>query len=137
MWLQNRGGDIGLGLPMATGGAVACPDRKVICLESDGSGMYNPQALWTQARENLDVTTLVFANRAYNILKGELANVGAGNPGPRAHDMLTLDRPAFDWVSLAKGFGVEAEFVDNADDLCRAFERGIAVDGPYLVEVLI
>jgi len=136
-WLQNRGGSIGLGLPMATGAAVACPDRKVICLESDGSGMYNPQALWTQARENLDVTTLVFANRAYNILKGELANVGAGNPGPRAHDMLTLDRPAFDWVSLAKGFGIEAELVDNADDLCRAFERGIAVDGPYLIEVLI
>ena len=136
-WLQNRGGSIGLGLPLATGAAVACPDRKVVCLESDGSGMYTLQALWTQAREGLDVTTLVFANRAYNILKGELANVGAGNPGPRAQDMLSLDRPALDWVNIATGMGVEAESVETADALCRAFERGLAVEGPYLVEVVI
>jgi acetolactate synthase-1/2/3 large subunit len=136
-WLQNRGGSIGLGLPMATGAAVACPDRKVVCLESDGSGMYCVQALWTQARENLDVTTLLFANRAYNILKGELANVGAGNPGPRAHDMLTLDRPTLDWIDIASGMGVEAERVETADQLCDAFERGLAVKGPYLVEVVI
>lgn len=136
-WLQNRGGSIGLGLPMATGAAVACPDRKVVCLESDGSGMYCLQSLWTQAREGLDVTTLLFANRTYNILKGELANVGAGNPGPRANDMLTLDRPDLGWVNLATGMGVEAEQVDSADALCRAFERGLAVEGPYLIEVLI
>lgn len=136
-WLQNRGGSIGLGLPLATGAAVACPDRKVVCLESDGSGMYCVQALWTQARENLDVTTLLFANRAYNILKGELANVGAGNPGPRAHDMLTLDRPTLDWIDIASGMGVEAERVETVDQLCDAFERGLAVKGPYLVEVVI
>jgi len=136
-WLQNRGGSIGLGLPMATGAAVACPDRKVVCLESDGSGMYCVQSLWTQAREGLDVTTLLFANRSYNILKGELANVGAGNPGPRANDMLTLDRPTLDWVEIAGGMGVEAERVESADALCRAFERGLAVQGPYLVEVVI
>ncbi|MDH3473938.1 MAG: acetolactate synthase large subunit, partial [Rhodospirillales bacterium] len=136
-WLQNRGGSIGLGMPLATGAAVACPDRKVVCLEGDGSGMYTLQALWTQARENLDVTTLVFANRSYNILKGELANVGAGNPGPRAHDMLTLDRPTLDWIDLAKGMGVEAERAQTVDELCNAFERGLAVKGPYLIEVMI
>jgi acetolactate synthase-1/2/3 large subunit len=136
-WLQNRGGSIGLGMPLATGAAVACPDRKVVCLEGDGSGMYTVQALWTQARENLDVTTLVFANRSYNILKGELANVGAGNPGPRAHDMLTLDRPILDWVDLSKGMGVDAERVETVDELCNAFERGLAVKGPYVVEVVV
>lgn len=136
-WLQNRGGSIGLGMPLATGAAVACPDRKVVSLEGDGSGMYTVQALWTQAREKLDVTTLVFANRSYNILKGELANVGAGNPGPRAHDMLTLDRPTLDWIDLAKGMGVEAERAETADELCAAFERGLAVKGPYLVEVVV
>ncbi|HAA91107.1 MAG: acetolactate synthase large subunit [Rhodospirillaceae bacterium] len=136
-WLQNRGGAIGLGLPMATGAAIACPDRKVICLESDGSGMYCPQAIWTQAREGLDVTTLIFANRSYNILKGELAGVGAGNPGPTAIDMLSLDRPTIDWVGFTRSLGVEATQVDNADDLCTAFERAIAVEGPSLVEVVI
>jgi acetolactate synthase-1/2/3 large subunit len=136
-WLQNRGGSIGLGMPLATGAAIACPDRKVVCLEGDGSGMYTLQALWTQARENLDVTTLVFANRSYNILKGELANVGAGNPGPRAHDMLTLDRPTLDWIDLSRGMGVEAERAETADALCAAFERGLAVKGPYVVEVVV
>ena len=136
-WLQNRGGSIGLGMPLATGAAIACPDRKVVSLEGDGSGMYTVQALWTQARENLDVTTLVFANHSYNILKGELANVGAGNPGPRARDMLTLDRPKLDWIDLAKGMGVEAERVETVDQLCDAFERGLAVEGPYLVEVTV
>ena len=136
-WLQNRGGSIGLGLPMATGAAIACPDRKVVCLESDGSGMYCVQALWTQAREGLDVTTLLFANQSYNILKGELAAVGAGNPGPRAQDMLSLDRPALDWVGIANGMGVEATRVETAEDLCRAILRGLAVEGPYLVEIMI
>ena len=107
-WLQNRGGAIGLGLPLATGAAVACPDRKVVCLESDGSGMYCVQALWTQAREELDVTTLLFSNRKYKILQGELANVGVTNPGPRATDMLTLDRPALNWKEISSGMGVES-----------------------------
>jgi len=81
------GGSIGMGMPVATGAAVACPDRKVICREGDGSGMYTLQALWTQAREELDVTTLLFSNRSYAILRGELANVGAGNPGRKALDI--------------------------------------------------
>ena len=99
--------------------------------------MYCPQALWTQAREGLDVTTLVFANRSYNILKGELAGVGAGNPGPTAKDMLSLDRPIIDWVAFSKSLGVEAVQVDNADDLCKAFETAIAVEGPSMVEIVI
>lgn len=136
-WLQNRGGSIGIGLPLATGAAIACPDRKVLCLESDGSGMYYNQALWTQARENLDITTLVFANHAYNILKYELANVGAGTSGPRAHDMLSLDRPKIDWISLANGMGVTAERVETAQDLCRAIKTGLATKGPYLIEVVM
>ena len=136
-WLQNTGGSIGIGLPLATGAAVACPDRKVVCLESDGSGMYTPQALWTQAREGLDVTTLVFANRSYNILKGELANVGAGEPGPRARDMLSLDRPDIGWTGIASSMGVAAERAETAEDLCAAMARGLAAEGPYLIEVVL
>ena len=93
-WISSMGGAIGYGLPFAVGAAIACPERKVIALEGDGSAMYTLQALWTMARESLDVTIVVFANRSYNILRGELANVGAGAPGQRATDMLTLDRPS-------------------------------------------
>jgi acetolactate synthase-1/2/3 large subunit len=135
-WLSNMGGSIGLGLPVATGAAVACPDRKVVCLEGDGSGMYTLQALWTQAREGLDVTTLLFSNRSYAILKGELANVGAGNPGRKALDMLDLDRPDLDWVSLAKGMGVPGARVETMEEFNRRLAEGIAVPGPYLVEVV-
>src|ERR1700740_2287708 len=95
-----------MGMPGATRAAVACPDRKGICLEGDGSGTYTLQALWTQAREGLDVTTLLFSNRSYAILKGELANVGAGNPGRKALDMLDLGKPDIAWVGLAKAVGV-------------------------------
>src|SRR6202000_795587 len=87
-WRQNRGGWIGFSPPVATGAAVACPDRKVICMVGDGSAMYTIQSLWTQARENLDVVTIVFANRIYQILRGEFDGVGAGEPGKRAQDML-------------------------------------------------
>jgi acetolactate synthase-1/2/3 large subunit len=110
-WLQVTGGAIGDGMPLATGAAVACPDRKVINLEADGSGMYTLQSLWTQAREGLNVMTLIWANRAYAILRRELANVGANNPGPKALEMLSLRNPDLDWVSLAKGMGVEARRV--------------------------
>lgn len=136
-WLQITGGSIGFGLPVATGAAFACPERKVVCLESDGSGMYTLQALWTQAREGLDVTTLVFANRSYNVLKGELANVGAGDPGPRARDMLSLDRPDLQWTGLATSMGVEAERAETAENLYTAMSRGLASEGPYLIEVVI
>ena len=96
------GGSIGLGPPLATGAAVACPDRKVVGLQADGSAMYTVQALWTQAREGLDVTTVLFSNRSYQILRGELANVGAGNPGRKALDMLDLGNPDIDWVGLGE-----------------------------------
>ena len=104
-WLQNMGGSIGYGTPVATGAAVACPDRRVIALEGDGSAMYTIQSLWTQAREQLDVTTVIFANRTYEILKGEFAHVQAGTPGKKAVDMLNLDRPAIDWLAHGEEHG--------------------------------
>lgn len=134
-WLSIMGGSIGFGFPCATGAAVAAPDRKVVLLEGDGSGMYTVQALWTMARNSLDVTMLVFANRSYQILRGELAGVGAGEPGKNATDMLMLDRPNLDWVSLAKGHGVEAGRATTLEELAREFKRGIASSGPYLIEV--
>ncbi len=136
-WLNNKGGSIGYGTPVATGAAVACPDRKVIALEGDGSAMYTLQSLWTMAREGLDVTVLVFANRTYNILRGELTNVGVQNPGPRAVDMLSIDRPDLDWVLMARGMGVEAERVADAEALARAFRAGLASEGPYLIELVL
>jgi acetolactate synthase-1/2/3 large subunit len=134
-WLQNMGGSIGFSTPVATGAAVACPDRKVICMVGDGSAMYTLQSLWTQAREGLNVTTIVFANRTYQILKGEFAGVDAGEPGQRALDMLNIDRPALDWISLAKGMGVPGRAVDNADDFNKALAEAIAEKGPRLIEV--
>jgi len=136
-WMNNRGGSIGYGLPVAIGAAIACPDRRVIALEGDGSAMYTVQALWTMARERLDITVLVFANRSYQILHGELANVGARNPGPRAIDMLTLDRPDLGWVDMARGMGVEACRVTDSRGLARAVEAGLAARGPFLIEVAL
>jgi acetolactate synthase-1/2/3 large subunit len=136
-WLQICGGAIGLGLPMATGAAVACPDRKVIGLQADGSAMYTVQALWTQAREGLDVTTVLFANRAYASLKHELFNVGAHNPGRTALDMLEIGRPDLDWVSLARGMGVEAARATTNAELIRGLRAGLASEGPYLIEAVI
>ena len=135
VWLNNRGGSIGYGLPCAIGAAVACPDRKVIALEGDGSAMYTVQSLWTMAREQLDITVLVFSNRSYRILHGELRNVGVQNPGPRAVDMLTLNRPDLGWVDMARGMGVPGQHVADTGDLARALEEGLASDGPYLIEV--
>src|SRR5882672_10730482 len=134
-WLQNMGGSIGFSTPVATGAAVACPDRKVICMVGDGSAMYTLQSLWTQAREGLNVLTIVFANRIYQILRGEFDGVGAGEPGQRALDMLKIDRPAIDWVSLAKGMGVAGRSVANVDDFGKALAEGIAEPGPRLIEV--
>jgi acetolactate synthase I/II/III large subunit len=134
-WLSNMGGSIGMGMPLATGAAVACPGRKVVALEGDGSGMYTLQALWTQAREGLDVTTLLFSNRSYAILRGELANVGAGNPGRKALDMLDLGHPDLDWVGLARAMGVPGARVATMEEFNRRLAEGIAAPGPFLVEV--
>ena len=133
-WLNIMGGSIGWALPVATGAAIAAPDRKVVAVEGDGSGMYTLQALWTMARENLDVTVIVLANRAYQILRGELRAMGAGTPGQRATDMLTLDRPNLDWVSLARGLGVDGARATTHQELADQFRRGLAHTGPYLIE---
>ena len=136
-WLTNPGGAIGTGLPLAVGAAVACPDRKVVCLESDGSGMYTLQGLWTMAREGLDVVTVLFNNRTYEILKGEFKYVGAGEAGSKARDMLEIGRPNLDWVSLAKGQGVPATRVETLDALARDLRVALAENGPRLIEVMI
>ena len=101
----------------------------------DGSAMYTIQSLWTQARENLNVVTIVFANRIYQILRGEFDGVGAGEPGQRAQDMLKIDRPTIDFVALARGMGVEGRAVANVDDFNKALADFVAVKGPRLIEV--
>ncbi len=136
-WLTGMGGSIGFALPAAVGAAIAAPDRKVIALEGDGSGMYTLQALWTMVRESLDITVVIFANRAYKILLGEFSGVGAGVPGQRATDMLSLDRPALDWVALAKGMGMQACRVSDMGALSLGLQRALAVQGPALVEVVL
>lgn len=134
-WLTLTGGAIGIGLPLATGAAVAAPDRRVLCLESDGSAMYTIQALWTQAREGLDVTTVLLDNRAYGILSFELSRVGAGTAGPAAERMLDLRHPDIDFVALARAMGVPAERVGTAGELADALQRSLATPGPSLVHV--
>lgn len=136
-WLQNRGGSIGFGTPVATGAAIGAPDRKVVCLVGDGSAMYTLQSLWTQARETLNVTTIVFANRAYQILKSEYAKVGAGPIGARALQMLNLDNPALSWVELAKGMGVEAVSVDTLSGFTAAMQTAFPRERPFLIEVVL
>jgi acetolactate synthase-1/2/3 large subunit len=136
-WINNRGGSIGYGLPVATGAAVACPDRKVIALVGDGSAMYTVQSLWTMAREGLDITILIFANHSYNILRGELTNVGVSNPGPRAVNMLTIGNPAIDWVHMAKSMGVQANRTKDCTDLAKSLNAALASRGPYLIEVTL
>jgi acetolactate synthase-1/2/3 large subunit len=133
-WLQNMGGSIGFSTPVATGAAVACPDRKVICLVGDGSAMYTIQSLWTQARESLDVTTIVLANHGYQILKGEFAGVRAGAPGRRATDMLNIDRPDIGWCALSQGLGVPARKATTAEELSAALGAAMASSGPKLIE---
>ncbi|MGA9806424.1 MAG: acetolactate synthase large subunit [Candidatus Sulfotelmatobacter sp.] len=134
-WLGNTGGSIGIALPLAVGAAVACPNRKVLCLTADGSGMYTLQALWTMAREGLNVTTVVFANRDYAVLKREFSYLGVGNPGTRALDMFEIGRPDLDWVQLAKGMGVPGTRVSSLDAFGKALRAGLAGEGPTLIEV--
>jgi acetolactate synthase-1/2/3 large subunit len=134
-WLGNTGGSIGIALPLAVGAAVASPDRRVLCLTADGSGMYTLQALWTMAREGLKVTTVVFANRDYAVLKREFSYLGVGNPAPRALDMFEIGRPDLNWVSLAKGMGVPGVRVTSLEDFAKALQEGFESGGPSLIEV--
>src|SRR5262245_38753464 len=136
-WIIGTGGSIGYGMPVALGAAVACPDRKVVCLESDGSGLYMPQSLWTHARESLNVLTLVFANRSYQILRDEMRNVGATNIGPVASSLLDIGTPDIDWPSHAKGIGVPAHRAATMDELSRAVDAGLATQGPCVIEVVL
>ena len=136
-WLTNPGGSIGTGLPLAVGAAVACPERKVVCLESDGSGMYTLQGLWTMARERLNVTTVLFNNRSYEILKGEFRHVGAGEAGRKASDMLEIGRPDLDWVQLATAQGVAASRATTLDEFATHLRTALAERGPHLVEVML
>ena len=132
-WIGLTGGAIGDGIPMALGAAIACPDRPVLNLQADGSAMYTLQGLWSQAREGANVTTVIFANRTYEILKNELFAVGA-NPGRSALDMLDLDRPNLDFVTLARGMGVPGQLIEDVADLQRAMAAAMEEPGPYLIE---
>ncbi|WP_158747571.1 acetolactate synthase large subunit [Acidisphaera sp. L21] len=134
-WLALTGGAIGDGLPMSTGAAVGAPGRRVITLQADGSAMYTVQALWTQAREKLDVTTIILANRKYAILLGELAGVGA-NPGRTALDMLDLGNPNLNWCSIADGMGVESARADTMERFAELLETANRRSGPFLIELM-
>jgi acetolactate synthase-1/2/3 large subunit len=137
-WLVLTGGAIGDGMPLAVGAAVACPDRRVLDLQADGSAAYTLQALWTQAREQLNVTTVLYANRAYRILEQEYMQAGAGQqPGPQARRLLSIGQPDLDWVSLARGMGVPAVRVDTTDAFNTALRIALQEPGPNLIEALI
>jgi acetolactate synthase-1/2/3 large subunit len=133
-WLMLTGGSIGFGLPAGVGAAIACPGRKVICLQADGSAMYTVQALWTMAREKLDVTTIILNNASYAILNIELARVGAGNPGPKALSLLDLSNPMIDWVELSNGLGVPAVRAKTAEEFRVSLKEALEIKGPRLVE---
>ena len=133
--LNNMGGSIGYSTPVATGAAMACPDRRVFCMVGDGSAMYTIQSLWTQARESLNVTTIIFANNSYAILKTEYANMGGGTPGERALSLIDIDRPRIDWLAMAKSMGVPAVAVETAESFHQAMVRSTHEPGPCLIEV--
>jgi acetolactate synthase-1/2/3 large subunit len=135
--LTLTGGAIGQGLPVAVGAAVACPDRPVIALQGEGSAMYTIQALWTMAREQLDITVVILNNRSYAILNIELERVGAQGAGPKAHSQLDLAGPKLDFVALGNGMGVPSRRVDTAEQLTVELERAIREPGPHLIEVVI
>ncbi|WP_118915687.1 acetolactate synthase large subunit [Mycobacterium shigaense] len=137
-WLTLTGGAIGYGIPTAAGAAVAAPDRPVLCLESDGSAMYTISGLWTQAREKLDVTTVIYDNSAYDILRIELQRVGAGSaPGPKALDLLDLSRPTIDFVKISEGMGVPARRVSTAEEFAEALRAAFAEPGPHLIDAVV
>jgi acetolactate synthase I/II/III large subunit len=136
-WLQLTGGAIGMGLPLAVGAAVACPGRRVLALEADGSAMYTNQAWWTMARLGLDVTTVIFSNRSYAILNIELHRVGAEAEGPRAKAMLDLSHPDLDFVAIAQGMGVPATRAATAEEMAEQLGRALSTPGPSVVEAVL
>jgi acetolactate synthase I/II/III large subunit len=136
-WLANTGGSIGIALPLAVGAAVACKNRRVLCLSADGSSMYTLQALWTMARESLNVTTVIFANRAYGVLSREFANLSVGEPGPMAKSLFSIGDPDLDWISLAKGMGIPGQSADSLERFASLLQRGMANNGPSLIQVSV
>ena len=138
-YLMLTGGAIGMGPGAAAGAALASPGRKVVALQADGSGLYTVQGLWTQAREKLDVVTIVFSNRAYAILQREMRNVGVNDFGENAKRMMQLDDPAIDWVSLANGFGVEGAAVETAEGFHAVLDYALTREGqgPFLIEAVM
>jgi acetolactate synthase I/II/III large subunit len=136
-YLTQPGGAIGLGLPCATGAAVACPDRPVITLQADGSAMYTLQSLWTQAREQLNIKTIICNNRGYRILGIELMRTGVKEFGKQAQSLMNLTDPALDWVRLAQGMGVPAVRVETAEELTRELERALSEAGPRLIDAVL
>jgi len=119
------------------GAALACPDRKVVALEADGSAMYTLQSLWTMARERLDVTVVILANRRYRILDIEMQRTGAGPVGPRADKMFGLTDPEPDWIRISEGFGVQAVRARTSDEFIREFEAAMRQRGPMLIEAVL
>jgi acetolactate synthase-1/2/3 large subunit len=135
--LMQPGGAIGLGMPCATGAAIACPDRPVINLQADGSGMYTLQSLWTQAREQLNVKTILLNNKSYRILGIELARAGVKNFGPQAQNLISLDNPWINWREISLGLGVPAVSVETVWGLTEELTKALAEPGPRLIEVLL
>ena len=136
-WLTLTGGAIGQGLPVAVGAATACPDRPVIALEADGSALYTIQSLWTMAREQLDVTVVIFNNGGYKILDAELERLGSQNVGPKAKELVNLVDPDLDFVKLGSGLGIDSRRVDDAELLTRTLEEALADPGPHLIEAVL
>jgi acetolactate synthase-1/2/3 large subunit len=136
-YLQVTGGAIGIGPPLAVGAAIACPDRKVINVQADGSAMYTIQALWTQARERLNVLTIILANRSYAILHHEMRGVGVTTLGRNSRRMLDIDDPALDFVQIARGLGVEAVRAGTPREFAAAYARGLAASSPFLIEAVL
>ncbi|MFT7287115.1 MAG: acetolactate synthase-1/2/3 large subunit [Halieaceae bacterium] len=136
-WLALTGGAIGQGLPVALGAALACPDRKVVALQADGSAMYTIQALWSMARENADVTVVLLNNSSYAILKLELARVGAGDPTEKTLSMLDLSNPDMSYVSIAQGLGVPATRATTSAEFAAQFTEAMGKPGPCLIEAIV
>lgn len=136
-YMTIAGGSIGYGMPCATGAALACPGRPVINIQADGSAAYTMQSLWTQAREKLNVITLICSNRGYNIIRVELARAGIASAGPNTLKLIDIDDPALNWVKIAEGMGVQAGAVSTAEELAFMFRRALLEPGPYLIEMAV
>jgi acetolactate synthase-1/2/3 large subunit len=136
-WLAITGGSIGQGLPVSFGAAIACPERKVVAFQADGSAMYTVQSLWSMVRERADVTVVLLNNSSYAILNVELVRLKAATPTPKTLSMLDLSNPIIDWVSIARGMGMEATRARKVSEFEAAFARAMAMRGPHLIEVIL